>query len=119
MDIKNHYCYRAQCYATTEAIAKQLNLPKEKYAVSFQSRLGRTPWIKPYTDILLPELIQKGYKNIAVVCLSFIADCLETLEEVNIRTRREQWQRAGGNEFTFIPCVNDSNTFIVAIKSLI
>jgi ferrochelatase len=114
----NFYCYRAQCYATTTAIAKALNLPDEKYTVSFQSRLGRTPWIKPYTDLVLPQLIKKGIKNIAVVCPSFVADCLETLEEVNIRTR-EQWQQLGGGEFIFIPCLNDSDEWVEALSEMV
>lgn len=118
IELKNHYCYRAQCYATTELIAKELNLPKHKYAVSFQSRLGRTPWIKPYTDILLADLAKKGHRNIAIVCPSFIADCLETLEEVNIRAR-DLWQELGGNEFTFIPCVNNSRAFIQSLTTLL
>tara|TARA_R110000868_G_scaffold168175_8_gene402769 strand:- start:3101 stop:4108 length:1008 start_codon:yes stop_codon:yes gene_type:complete len=103
----NAYCYRAQCYETTRLIAAELKLEPSQYLVTFQSRLGRTPWIQPYTDTELPELVAKNIKNIAVVCPSFVADCLETLEEINIRAR-EQWQEVGGNEFTFIPCLNDS-----------
>lgn len=110
----NRYCYRAQCYASTQLIAKELGLSGNQYAVSFQSRLGRTPWIKPYTDLLLPELIAKGIKNIAIVSPSFVADCLETLEEIDIRTR-EHWKALGGNDFVFIPCVNDTQPWIDAL----
>lgn len=113
----NRFCYRAQCYETTRLIAETLKLPAEKYTVGFQSRLGRTPWIKPYTDLVLPELIKKGVKNIAVVCPSFVSDCLETLEEVNIRIR-EQWQKLGGGEFTFVPCLNASNTWVDALAKM-
>ncbi len=99
VDLNSLYCYRAQCYATTNLITKELGLAPEQSFQSFQSRLGRTPWIEPYTDLVLPELIKKGIKNIAVVCPSFVADCLETLEEIDMRAR-EQWQQLGGEEFT-------------------
>lgn len=114
----NHYCYRAQCYLTSELIAKELGLSAKQYAVSFQSRLGRTPWIKPYTDFLLPELAQQGIKNIAVVSPSFVADCLETLEEIDIRTR-EQWLALGGDNFIFIPCLNDNPLWIKALVEMV
>lgn len=113
----NQYCYRAQSYATSKLIADELKLKKNQYIVSFQSRLGRTPWIKPYTDLLLPELIQQDVKNIAVVSPSFVADCLETLEEINIRLRK-QWMDLGGQEFTFIPCVNDNQVWIKALSEI-
>jgi protoporphyrin/coproporphyrin ferrochelatase len=99
-----HYNYRTQCYETSELIAKALGL--SNYHIAFQSRLGRLQWIKPYFDELLPELAQGNQKNIAIACPSFVVDCLETLEEINIRAR-EQWTALGGKEFTFIPCVNN------------
>ncbi len=114
MDVNNQFCYRAQCYASTRAIAKQAGLTDQQYRIAFQSRLGRTPWIKPYTDVLLPELIQQGVKNIAVVCPSFVADCLETLEEVNIRLR-EQWRALGGESFQYVPCVNDHPIWVAGL----
>ncbi len=115
---KNRFCYRAQCYATSQLLAAELALSPAQYAVAFQSRLGRTPWIKPYTDKLLPELIQKGIKNIAVACPSFVADCLETLEEVDIRTR-EHWRALGGQDFHFIPCLTVSSLWIDALTSIV
>lgn len=105
IDSENRFCYRAQCYATSHALAKSLGLAPEQYAVSFQSRLGRTPWIKPYTDELLVRLIQKGIRHIAVACPSFVADCLETLEEIGIRGK-EQWKQLGGETFVLVPCLN-------------
>ena len=105
VDANNVFCYRAQCYETTHLLAKNLGLEAEHYQVAFQSRLGKTPWIKPYTDVVLPELIKQGIRNIAIVCPSFVADCLETLEEINIRAR-EQWKMLGGKKFVFIPCLN-------------
>lgn len=116
--LDNRYCYRAQCHATTQLIAKQLALQSNQYCISFQSRLGRTPWIKPYTDLLLPDLIQQGVKHIAMVCPSFVSDCLETLEEVNIRTRA-QWLALGGENFTFIPCLNDTSAWVDALANII
>lgn len=114
----NAYCYRAQCYATTRAIANAARLLPNQYEVAFQSRLGRTPWIKPYTDLLLPQLHQQGVKRIAIISPSFVADCLETLEEINIRARH-QWLDLGGESFVYIPCVNASSLWIDALVSLI
>jgi ferrochelatase len=114
----NLYCYRAQCYATSHLLANALNLASSQYQVSFQSRLGRTPWIKPYTDLILPTLIKQGIKNIAIACPSFVADCLETLEEINIRAR-EQWQQLGGNNFIFIPCLNNHPLWVKALAEMV
>ena len=115
---QNNYCYRAQCFETSLLLAEKLNLSQEQYRVAFQSRLGKTPWIKPYTDLLLPELISQGVKNIAIACPSFVADCLETLEEINIRAR-EQWQQLGGNEFTYISCINDHPLWVKSLAKMI
>ena len=115
---KNQNCYRAQCFATSHLLAKVLGLEPSQYTVSFQSRLGRTPWIKPYTDVLLPKLIQEEIKNIAIVCPSFVADCLETLEEVNIRLRND-WQKLGGAEFTFIPSLNAHPIWVKALANFV
>ncbi|WP_419420313.1 ferrochelatase [Legionella sp. D16C41] len=110
----NSICYKAQCQQTTTELAKILALPAEKFSMSFQSRLGRTPWIKPYTDFILPDLAKRGIKKLAITCPAFVADCLETLEEIGIRAR-EQWLSLGGEEFTLIPCLNDNNEWVQAI----
>lgn len=102
---KNQHCYRAQCYATTKHLATKLGLKESEYSTSFQSRLGRTPWIRPYTDEVLPELAKQGVRNLAVVCPSFVADCLETIEEIGMQAQ-EQWQSLGGKAFLQIPCLN-------------
>jgi protoporphyrin/coproporphyrin ferrochelatase len=115
---QNAFCYRAQCFETTRLIAQELGLTESQYMVTFQSRLGRTPWIAPYTDIELPKLIDRNIKNIAIVCPSFVSDCLETLEEINMRAR-EQWRELGGHEFTFIPCINDSRTWVRGLAEMI
>jgi ferrochelatase len=112
---KNANCYRAQCFATSQAIINELALNNDFCLTTFQSRLGRTPWIKPYTDDFLMELAKQGVKNIAIACPSFICDCLETLEEIGIRAK-EQWQQLGGESLILIPCINNNANWI---KSLI
>jgi ferrochelatase len=112
----NRDCYRAQCFATTRALAAELKLAPESLATSFQSRLGRTPWIKPYTDLLLPELAARGHRRLAVLCPAFVADCLETLEEIGIRAR-EQWRALGGEELLLVPSLNSEPAWVRAIAS--
>lgn len=101
----NRGCYRAQSYFVARELASRLGLRADQYSVSFQSRLGRTPWIQPYTDLVLPELAKKGVKRLAVVCPSFVADCLETLEEIGIRAK-EQFVQAGGEQLALVPSLN-------------
>ena len=114
---KNYCCYRAQCYATARAIAKELDF--DKFSVAFQSRLGRTPWIKPYTDDLLDDLAKdKAIKNIAVVCPAFVADCLETIEEIGMEAQ-EQWLDLGGESFILVPCLNDSPAWVDAVVNMV
>ncbi len=108
---RNSKCYRAQCYATSHQLAKQLGLEPSQYIVTFQSRLGKVPWITPYTELVLNELAQQGLKNIAIVCPSFVVDCLETLEEIDIRAQL-QWRQQGGVELIRVPCLNDDATWI-------
>ncbi|STX28127.1 ferrochelatase [Legionella beliardensis] len=115
--LANPVCYKAQCQQTTQELVQALSLPADKFSMAFQSRLGKTPWIKPYTDYVLSELRSQGVKRLAVVCPSFVADCLETLEEIGIRAR-EQWLAAGGEVFTLIPCLNDSEQWAEAIMDI-
>jgi ferrochelatase len=114
----NKNCYRAQCFATARAIVKELGLKKEQYHVSFQSRLGRTPWVKPYTDFLYRELAEKGIKKVAVICPSFVADCLETLEEVAIRGR-DDFIKVGGTELYFVPSLNSQESWARGVAEMI
>jgi protoporphyrin/coproporphyrin ferrochelatase len=102
---ENRWCYRAQCFATARSLTARLGIPPESTTVAFQSRLGRTPWLKPYTDLLLPELAAKGVRRLAVLCPAFVADCLETLEEIGIRARAD-FLRAGGEALTLVPSLN-------------
>jgi ferrochelatase len=105
VDVANRRCYRAQCFATSRALIEALSLAPDATSTSFQSRLGRTPWIQPYTDVVLPELAQQGVKRLAVLCPAFVADCLETLEEIEIRAA-EQWGEAGGEALRLVPSLN-------------
>lgn len=113
----NRFCYRAQCHATARALAARLGLPKERWTVSFQSRLGRTPWIKPYTDFVLPELAAKGVKRLAVFCPAFVADCLETLEEIGIRAEA-QFKASGGEALQLVPSLNATPSWVKAVAEL-
>jgi protoporphyrin/coproporphyrin ferrochelatase len=98
-------CYRHQTFATTELAAAALNLPKEKVEQTFQSRLGRDPWLTPYTAKRLEELPKEGVKKLLVACPAFVSDCLETLEEI-AEEGKEIFLHAGGESFTMIPCLN-------------
>ena len=113
----HQFCYRHQVLETTKLCAKKLNIEKEKWSVSFQSRIG-PGWLKPFTDKVLDELPKKNIKKLAVVCPAFVADNLETLEEINIRAR-EQFIHNGGIEFTYIPCLNDNNNWVDFLSNYI
>ena len=114
----NRYCYRAHCFATTRALVKNLGLAPDGHSVSFQSRLGRTPWVKPYTDVVLPELARAGKKRLAVLCPAFVADCLETVEEIGIRAR-EQWRALGGEELLLVPSLNAEPAWVETVARLV
>ncbi len=109
-------CYRAQCLASAEALAEQLCLASDQYAVSFQSRLGRTPWIAPFTDEVLAEQARLGRRRVVVIS-GFVADCLETLEEIRIRGR-EIWLRNGGETFDLVPAPNSSAAWAKAVVEI-
>lgn len=104
-------CYRHQCYKTTELVREALGLDKKQVMQSFQSRLGNDPWLQPYTDATLEGFPAKGVKKIAVVAPAFVSDCLETLEEIAMEGK-EEFLEAGGEEFHYIPCLNDSQVFV-------
>lgn len=98
-------CYRAQCFETTRLITKRLQLKTGEYSISFQSRLGRAKWIEPYTEETIVQLAQSGVKNLGVFCPAFVADCLETIEEIGMRGR-ELFLENGGENYTLIPSLN-------------
>lgn len=114
----NARCYRAQCFATARGLAARLGLPSEQYTVCFQSRLGRTPWIRPFTDELLVELPRKGVRRVAVFCPSFVADCLETLEEIEIRGKQSFVESGGGSLF-LIPSLNSSERWADSVSRMV
>jgi ferrochelatase len=101
----HQYCYRHQCWTTTKLVAERLGIPKEKWGFSFQSRLGRDPWLQPYTAVRLGELPKEGIKKLIVVCPAFVSDCLETLEEMG-EEGKEIFLHAGGEQFDLVPCLN-------------
>lgn len=103
--------YRDQCYETTELVRQELGLPADKVFVSFQSRLGKDPWIKPYTDFTLRDFPEQGVKNLAIVAPAFVSDCLETLEEVAMENK-EIFEENGGEHYTYLACLNDSDAWV-------
>jgi len=104
-------CYRHQCFETVKAMTHKLGLPMGKQAISFQSRLTKEPWLRPFTDHVLEAFPKQGVKRIAVICPSFVTDCLETLEEIEMEGRKE-FLAAGGEFFTMIPCLNEHPAWI-------
>jgi ferrochelatase len=114
----NRNCYSAQCYATARALAAGLGLTDGGYSVTFQSRLGRTPWLRPYTDVVLSELAAAGKRRLAVFCPAFVADCLETLEEIGIRAD-EDFRAAGGEALRLVPCPNADQCWIEGAARLV
>ncbi|VGO15850.1 Ferrochelatase [Pontiella desulfatans] len=111
-------CYRHQCFETTRAVVEAAGIPPERYSVSFQSRLGRAKWMEPYTDAVLQELPTRGIKQLAVICPAFFCDCLETLEEIELRGQ-ETFLEAGGESFRMIPCLNDTPAAFQCLEQLI
>jgi protoporphyrin/coproporphyrin ferrochelatase len=110
-------CYRAQCFKTVAAFVAKANVPKEKYSVSFQSRLGRDPWLKPYTDLELAEFPKRGVQKLLVICPAFVSDCLETIEEIGMRGK-ETFIGAGGKEFAQIPCLNEQTLWLSTLEKM-
>lgn len=114
----NQHCYRAQCFATSRLLAEQCKLQLEEYEVAFQSRLGRTEWVGPDIEATFKKLRAKNITRIMVSCPSFVADCLETLEEIGIRAK-EQWLALGGESFHLVPCLNASPSWVEALAHYI
>jgi ferrochelatase len=107
-------CYRHQCLRTSESLAQALGIDEARYTMSFQSRLGRLPWLQPYTDQTPAELPGRGVRRLVVACPAFVADNLETLEEIGIGGR-ETFLAAGGESFTLVPCLNDRADWVAAL----
>ncbi len=115
---QNRGCYRAQSFATAHALAAQLALPRERYSICFQSRLGRTPWIRPFTDEVLLSLAKAGARRLVVFCPAFVTDCLETLEEIAIRARAD-FLAAGGESLSLVPALNADPAWADALVALL
>ncbi len=114
----NRNCYRAQCYATSRALAAELELEEGAWEVTFQSRLGRSPWIKPYTDLRINELAEAGVKRVVVLSPSFVADCLETLEEMEIRGA-EDFRAHGGEELRLVGSLNSEDIWVRGVVRIL
>ena len=108
-------CYKHQVTITTELVAKYLGLERGKYSISFQSRLANEPWLKPYTDSELERLAKEGKKNMVVVTPAFVTDCLETLEEI-VMEAKEEFLEAGGENYYYVPCLNDDDSWAKLIS---
>lgn len=104
-------CYRHQCFETTKEIVKELDLKEGTYSNSFQSRLLKDPWLKPYTDFELEKFPKEGKKKLAVITPAFVSDCLETLEEIAMEGKKD-FLEAGGTDYKHIPCMNDNDSWV-------
>jgi ferrochelatase len=114
----NKFCYSAQCYDTARLIAEKLGLPKDKYTVCFQSRLGKDPWAQPYTSVVLEERAKLGEKRILVFCPAFVADCLETVHEIAVEYA-EEFEEMGGEHIQLVESLNDNPLWIDALEGLV
>jgi ferrochelatase len=114
----HQFCYRAQCYKTVMAFINETGIPKAKCSFSFQSRLGRDPWLSPYTEQELVRLARAGVKKLLVISPSFVSDCLETLEEIGIRGQAT-FLNAGGTELIRIPCLNDRPEWLRTLERMV
>ena len=114
----HEFCYRHQCYETTKQVVELLNIPKDKYSQTFQSRLAGDKWLTPYTDVEVNKMAEKGIKKLAVVTPAFVSDCLETLEEIAMEANH-QFKEHGGEEFLAIPCMNDGDEWCGTVANWI
>jgi ferrochelatase len=114
----NRDCYRAQCFATARLLADRLGLAADDYVVSFQSRLGRDPWIRPYTEEILADHARQGCRRAVILSPAFVADCLETLEELGIRGA-ESWKEHGGELLELAPAPNADDAWADALVRIV
>nr|WP_319398125.1 ferrochelatase [uncultured Carboxylicivirga sp.] len=118
LNVVHRYCYRSACYNTTKLIANKAGLSSEVYSTSFQSRLGKTPWIQPYTDNSIVQLAKNGVRNLLVVSPSFVADCLETTLEIG-EQYKELFIENGGAQFAFTKSLNADDNWAKAVVRII
>ncbi|QHT69381.1 ferrochelatase [Rhodocytophaga rosea] len=116
--VRNRHCYRAQCFETTRLLAKALNISESKYTVTFQSRLGKDPWIKPYTDDVILELTKKGIKSVLAFSPAFVADCLETTIEVG-EEYKELFEKNGGKHWQLVESLNNHPLWVDTLSDLV
>jgi len=114
----NRNCYRAHCFATARGLAERLKLSAQDYLVTFQSRLGRDPWIRPHTDEVVVQLARDGVQRLVVLSPAFVADCLETLEEIALRARND-FQQNGGAELRLVPSLNSEDSWTEAVVRIV
>ena len=109
--------YHCFCHQTTRLVRERMGLAEDKIMTTFQSRFGREPWLQPYTDKTVEAMPSEGINHIAIICPGFSSDCLETIEEINVEARHI-FLDAGGQEFHYIPCLNDDPLHIEALAEL-
>lgn len=114
----NRFCYKAQCFKTAQALASRLDLNEQNYTICFQSRLGKEPWLQPYTSDVLHACAAKGYKKLLVFCPSFVCDCLETTCEIS-HEYAEEFKKLGGHELQLVEGLNSHPSFIEALRVLV
>jgi ferrochelatase len=114
----NQFCYRAQCFATSRLLAKELDIPDSQYTVAFQSRLGKDPWLQPYTDQVIKSLPSKGIKRVLAFSPSFISDCLETTIEVG-EEFREEFIEAGGEKWQLVESLNNHPLWVETLRRMV
>ena len=110
--------YEQQCRQSVEAIASRLGLGEDEWQLTYQSRVGREPWLQPYTDVTLRQLAASGVRSVQVICPGFAVDCLETLEEIAMQNK-ETFLAAGGEKLEYIPALNDSDAHVRLLMELI
>lgn len=115
---ENQSCYGAQCYATAKKIANALSLEANRWSVTFQSRLGKEPWIEPFTSDTIKALANQGMKKILVVSPAFVCDCLETLYEIGVELN-EEFKREGGTQLDLVPGLNDSEKWLDTLEQMV
>lgn len=115
---RNRFCYRAQCFQTTRLVAEKLGISEEKYTVCFQSRLGKDPWIKPYTEDVLHDLPKQGKIKVLAFSPAFVSDCLETTIEVG-QEYKEEFEEAGGEQWDLVPSLNVETTWVDCLEDLV
>ncbi len=115
---KNQYCYRAQCFQTTRLLAKELGISKDQYTLCFQSRLGKDPWVKPYTDEVINGLVKKNIKKVLVFSPAFVADCLETTVEIG-EEYAHQFKALGGQKWQLVESLNVSSMWVQCLKLMV